>query len=303
MAKVEARLLPAVGKKTPDELARAARDILKRLDPGGTQRRAKAARDQADVEFYPDPDGDGMGDVVIHAPIDGATTVKTAVDAHAATAKAAGDPRPIGVLRTEAVIGWASDYLTGRSHGTGTIPTAGGRPIEIGITLPLRAALGLDDLPGEVPGLGVIPRQVIAKMIRTELPRLRLLAIDPDNGRLLHRATSSYRPTADQVAQVRATYVFSVGPGSKVLAVRCDTDHVTPHPVGPTAIGNLLPLDRPWHISKTRGELSVTIDDNGHVHLTTVSGQTRTVTPYDHRMTDNPTGTPDNRPPTSVAGD
>jgi hypothetical protein len=142
------------------------------------------------------------------------------------------------------------------------------------------------DLPGEVPGPGIIPRQAIADMIRTELPKLRLLVVDPQDGRLLYRATGSYRPTAEQVAQVRATYVFSVGPGSKILAVRCDTDHATPHPVGPTVIGNLIPYDRPWHIGKTKGELSVAVDDNGHVHMTTVSGQTRTVTPYDYRMTD-----------------
>jgi len=37
--------------------------------------------------------------------------------------------------------------------------------------------------------------------------------------------------------------------------------------------------------SATRDELSVTVDHNGHVTMTTVSGQTRTVTPYDHRMT------------------
>jgi hypothetical protein len=284
MAKIEERVLPAVGKKTADELARVARDALKRLDPTGVQRRAKAARAEADVEFYPDPDGEGMGDVVIHAPIEDATIIKTAVDAYAASAKAGGDPRPIGVLRAEAPARWASHYLTGTSSDRRSAPTAGGRPIEIVITLPLRTALGLDDLPGEVPGLGIVPRSVIADMIRQELPKLRLLVIDPDDGRLVYRAHTGYRPTPDQVAQVRATYVFSVGPGSKILAARCDTDHAIPHPVGPTVIGNLLSYDRPWHIGKTRGELSVTVDDNGHVYMTTVSGQTRTVTPYDYRM-------------------
>lgn len=163
----------------------------------------------------------------------------------------------------------------------------GGRPIEIGITVPLRTALGLDDLPGEVPGLGVVPREVIAKLIRDELPELRLLVIDPDSGRLLHRAAASYRPTPDQVAAVRAAYVFSVGPGSQILATRCDIDHAVPHPVGPTQIGNLIPFDRPHHIRKTRGSLSVTIGDNAAVYLATRLGQTRTVTPYDYRMTDN----------------
>jgi hypothetical protein len=290
MAKIEDRILPSAAVKTADELVRHARDTLKRLDPTGVQRRAKAARDQADVTF--EPATDGMGDVIVHAPIEHATLVKTAVDAHAASAKAGGDPRPIGVLRAEAVATWASDYLTGRT-GTGPVPSAGGRPIEIGITLPLRTALGLDDLPGELPGLGIIPRDVIAGMIRTEQPKLRLLVIDPDSGRLLHRATNAYRPTANQVAQVRATYVFSVGPGSKVLAVRCDTDHPVPYPAGPTVIGHLLPLDRTWHLGKTRGELTVTVDDTGQVNVTTVSGQSRTVTPYDYRMTD-----PEPEPPT-----
>ena len=64
------------------------------------------------------------------------------------------------------------------------------------------------------------------------------------------------------------------------------TDHATPHPIGPTQIGNLLPLDRTWHHGKTKGELTIRVDDKGHVYLTTVSGQTRTVTPYDYRMTD-----------------
>src|SRR5947209_10655047 len=283
MAKIEERLLPIAGVKTPDELVRAARDALKRLDPTGEQRRAKAARDEADVIF--EPATDGMGDVIVHAPIENATLIKTATDAYAATAKAAGDTRPIGVLRAEAPARWASDWLTGRANG-GQVPTAGGRPIEIGITLPLRTALGLDDLPGEIPGLGIIPRTVIAQMIRAELPKLRLLVTDPDSGRLLYRATSAYRPTAEQVAQVRATYVFSIGPGSKVLAVRCDTDHAQPHPVGPTVIGNLLPFDRTWHEGKTKGQLTVTVDDNGQVKVTTASGQSRTVTPYDYRMTD-----------------
>jgi hypothetical protein len=284
MARIEERILPNAGTKTADQLARAATKTLTRLDPDGSQRRAKAARADADVALYAAEDG--MGDVHIHAPIEDAVTIKTAVDAYAATAKAAGDPRPIGVLRAEAPATWAADYLTGNTGVSA--PRAGGRPIEIGITLPLRTALGLDDLPGELPGFGIIPREVIATMIRTELPKLRLLVIDPDDGRLVYRAEDSYRPTPDQVAQVRATYVFSVGPGSKVLAVRCDTDHPIPYPVGPTMIGNLLPLDRSWHVGKTKGEVNIRVDEGGQVYVTTATGQSRTVTPYDYRMTDTP---------------
>ena len=211
------------------------------------------------------------------APVDDAALVKTAVDAYAAAAKSCGDDRPVGVLRAEAPTRWASQYLTGLADGH--VPKAGGRPIEVGITLGLRTALGLDELPGELPGLGIIPRDVIAGMIRTELPKLRLMVIDETTGRLAYRAESSYRPTADQVAQIRGTYIFSVGPGSQILAGRTDTDHVIEAPTGPTQIGNLIPLDRPWHVAKTKKQLSVTVDDKSHVHVTTVLGQSRTVTP------------------------
>jgi hypothetical protein len=126
-------------------------------------------------------------------------------------------------------------------------------------------------------------------MIATELPKLRLIVIDDTTGRLLHRATSTYRPTAAQIAQVRAEYIHSVGPGSHVLAERTDTDHAIPHPDGPTQIGNLLPNDRTWHNGHTRQQLSVTVDHSGPVTWTSVLGQTRTVNPYDYRMgTDSP---------------
>ena len=284
MAQVEERVLAHAGGKTAAELARYAKDVVKRLDPTGLARRAKAARDAADVALYPGEDG--MGDVVVHAPVEDAVIVKTAVDAYAAAAKSCGDTRPIGVLRAEAPVTWASNNLAGLADGH--VPRAAGRPIEVGITIGLRTVLGLDDLPGELPGLGVIPREVIAAMIRRELPKLRLMVIDETTGRLVYRAEKSYRPTPDQVAQVRATYIFSVGPGSQILATRTDTDHVIAAPEGPTQIGNLAPFDRPWHNGKTKRQLSVTLDDDASVHLTTVLGQSRTVTPYDHRMTDNP---------------
>src|SRR3954469_8115826 len=286
LARLGGGVLANIGVKTPDELARYARDTLKRLDPDGTSRRARKAREEANVTFY--PADDGMGDVVVHAPIEDAALVKTAVDAYAAAAKQCGDDRPIGVIRAEAPAKWASNYLTGLADGY--VPLSAGRPLEIGITLPLRSALGVDPLPpGEVPGLGIVPREVIARLIRDELPKLRLMVIDDHTGRLLHRADTSYRPTPDQVAQVRASYVFSVGPGSTILATRCDIDHAVPHPTGPTQIGNLIPFDRPNHGHKTRGSLSVTVDDSDTVHVTSTLGQTRTVHPYDYRMTEDAT--------------
>ena len=150
----------------------------------------------------------------------------------------------------------------------------------------LRTALGLDDLPGEVPAAGLVPREDIARMIAADQARLRLLVVDdgdgPGRGRVVYRGHDGYRPTAEQIAYVRAAYPTSLGPASQVRAERCDIDHFTEWPDGITVETNLGPFDRPWHIRKTRGSLSVTVDNSGAVTVTTTLGQTRTITPYDY---------------------
>jgi hypothetical protein len=281
---VEDRVLTRDGAlaKGAKELKRMARQALTRLDPAGEQDRARAAREDADVVFYPGEDG--VAATVVEGPVEEALIVKTAADAYAASRKAGGDPRRIGVLRCEGVARMCGDYLTGATVLDGAAPRAGGLPVEIGIVVGLPTALGQRDLPAEVPGLGIVPRDVVARMIAEEGARLRLLVVDEATGRLAYRATSAYRPTAAQIALVRAQYVFSVGPGSQVLAARTDTDHALPYPAGPTQVGNLLPTDRTWHNGHTRQQLSVTVDDTGAVRWTSVLGQSRTVTPYDYGM-------------------
>jgi len=278
---VEDKVLTATGAlaKTARELGRAARQALTRLDPEGAQDRARAAREQADVVFHPGEDG--MAATVMDGPVEEALIVKSAADAYAATCKAGGDDRRSGVLRSEGLARICGDYLRGFS-ATGLPPRSGGLPIEIGIVVGVDTALGRRELPAEVPGLGIVPREVIVRMIDEERARLKLWVIDEGDGRLVHRAITGYRPTPEQIAQVRAQYVYSVGPGSQVLAGRTDTDHAVPYPDGPTAIGNLLPNDRTWHNGHTRQQLSVSVDDSGAVKWTSVLGQSRTVTPYDY---------------------
>jgi hypothetical protein len=280
---VEANVLTSQGAlaKTARELGRAARHALTRLDPAGAEARARAARQEADVVFIPGEDG--MATTAMEAPVEEALIVKTAADAYAATCKGAGDDRRIGVLRSEGLARICGDYLAGLS-ATRTAPRTGGLPIEIGIVVDVETAFGRRELPAEVPGLGIVPREVVARMIDEERARLRLYVIDEGNGRLVHRSITGYRPTPAQIAQVRAQYVFSVGPGSQVLAARTDTDHVVPYPEGPTAVGNLVPNDRTWHNGHTQQQLSVTVDDSGAVEWTSVLGQTRTVTSYDYRL-------------------
>jgi hypothetical protein len=123
-------------------------------------------------------------------------------------------------------------------------------------------------------------------MIGADQARLRLLVVDdgdgPGRGRVVYRGHHAYRPTAEQIAHVRAAYPTSLGPASAVRSERCDIDHFTGWPEGRTLETNLGPFDRPWHNRKTRGSLSVTVANSGAVTVTTVLGQTRTLTPYDY---------------------
>src|SRR5947209_14984608 len=141
LAQVQQRTLAHLGRKTAAELHRYVSRLLTRLDPDGAQRRARAARDDTDVTLQPQQDG--MALVCAQLPAEDAVTVKSAADAYAATAKNAGDPRRTGVLRGELLARLCSDYLTGTlATGIGPAPRAGGRPIEIGITVDLATALG-----------------------------------------------------------------------------------------------------------------------------------------------------------------
>ena len=75
-------------------------------------------------------------------------------------------------------------------------------------------------------------------MIADDQARLRLLVVDdgdgPGRGRVVYRGHDAYRPTAEQIAFVRAAYPTSLGPASQVRAERCDIDHFKEWPDGAT---------------------------------------------------------------------
>jgi len=142
---------------------------------------------------------------------------------------------------------------------------------ELDVEMLVRATNGCDD----PQLLAKVQQRTLVNRANKTAHELRAYA------RKVHRGVDSYRPTAEQVAHVRAAYPTSVGLGSHIRADRCDTDHAVEWPDGVTMVTNLAPWDRSWHNRKTRGSLHVSIDDSGAVTVTTVLGQSRTVTPYD----------------------
>ena len=98
-AEVERRVLQAAENLTVAQLRARVRRMLVSLDAKALDdRRAKAAK-KADV--FLQPTGDGMGDFIIRMPLWKAAACVDVVRQYADMARAAGDRRPIGVIRAE----------------------------------------------------------------------------------------------------------------------------------------------------------------------------------------------------------
>ena len=96
---IERRLLPHAGRLTVAQLRERVRRMLARLDARALEeRRAEAAR-RADVRHH--AVGDGMGQLVLDMQLGRSLACLDAIRQHAEHLRAAGDTRPIGVLRSD----------------------------------------------------------------------------------------------------------------------------------------------------------------------------------------------------------
>ena len=100
---VEAAVLPVATELTVTGLRAAVRRELVAHDPAAAERRRRTAADRADATVRPDLDAPGRADLVVGMTTEDAHACWATADALARAAQAAGDPRPIGVLRAEAV--------------------------------------------------------------------------------------------------------------------------------------------------------------------------------------------------------
>lgn len=98
IAAVEAAVLPEAANQSVRALQAAVRRELIAHDPGAADRRRRQAERASDVELR--PAADGMGQLAVFAPLPLLAAIRTTVDTYARMAKDAGDPRPIGLLRT-----------------------------------------------------------------------------------------------------------------------------------------------------------------------------------------------------------
>src|SRR4051795_4360141 len=101
VAAVEAAVLPQAAELSISRLQALVRKELIRVDPAAAERRRKKAERVADLTAR--GIGNGMGEVRAAMPLPEAREIRARADADARAAKAAGDPRPVGLLRSLAV--------------------------------------------------------------------------------------------------------------------------------------------------------------------------------------------------------
>jgi hypothetical protein len=145
VAAIEARVLPVADRLTVAQLRQRIRRALARLDAAALERRLVEAATRADVSHQ--PTGDGMSRMVIDLPVWKAAACVSMIGQLADIKRAAGDTRPIGVIRAEV----AADLMlrpwdTSRPPVTAQLvihaPISSLRPAEAGASQPAAEVAG-----------------------------------------------------------------------------------------------------------------------------------------------------------------
>jgi hypothetical protein len=247
---------------TPTELRKAARRALIDIDPEGAQERAKAAKRDANVEFYPQPDDIAaiwaIGDAAVTRRL--FDTLNDRAEAMART----GDERPVGARRFDAL----ADAVLNRAASSG-----GKRPpvAQTFLTLPLDTYLGLNDHPGELAGYGPITAET-ARRLADDAALWRLVT-DPLTGRGIDLGRRSYRPSKPLRRFVEVRDQECVMVGCVRPAMQCELDHRGEWNCGhPTDGDNLHPLCKLHHELKTRKRWRVDVNPDGSETWTSALG-------------------------------
>ena len=166
----------------------------------------------------------------------------------------------------------AVDAATKANAATG--PAAEAPPIEIPAAPAEAAATQTNTAAAQakvpaalIMGGGVLPTRLLAEVIRggAKVRPITLPGSEPEPG---------YRPSPELAEFVRFRDLFCRAPGCDIPADKCDIDHTTPYPFGPTHASNLKCLCRTNHLGKTfDGWHDIQLPD-GTVIWTSPSGHT-----------------------------
>jgi len=263
-AEVEALILPRAAGQTPGQLRAAVRRAVLRVDPHGAEARRRHRIAKRAVVLAPGCDGTADLKAVNLDAVD-AVAAYQQLDRFARDA-GADDDRTMDQRRADVLV----DLLLGRV-------TVGAAAAQVHVTVPASTLLGQDDRPGQLAGYGPITAEA-ARTLAADGTWRRILT-DPLSGTVLDVGRTTYEPPAGLADQVRARDGTCRFPGCRQPAHRCDLDHGTPYPKGPTSAGNLCCLCRHHHRAKHERNWSVEHGAGGTVTWTSPTGRRYRTTP------------------------
>ena len=280
------------------QLARRAARIARALDPDSGSRAAGLARDQRTVVVRPNRHHPGMATWTAHLPSEVSEKMAAAVDALAEQYAKAHPGTGIDGHRADAladlVLGNATITTTIEllipvlpAHSEGTRGALGQlNPVTATLTGPVFDAGISWIIPGQVddPRHGALLPETIAQLLADPDIVIRLARLDPDGS--ITQDPTAYRPSASTRRRVRARDGVCRFPGCATPAARTDTDHVVPHPHGPTEHTNLICLCRTHHLFKHHSGWKPTLASDGTVTWTAPDGRTWTTHPRPHDLRD-----------------
>jgi len=131
--------------------------------------------------------------------------------------------------------------------------------------------------------VGIVLNEHLTTLLANPDTLIRIHAADPATGTLTRHDPTTYRPGAALARAVRARDGTCRMPGCATPAERCQLDHVTPFPHGPTQIGNLASLCTAHHGFKHHAGWHLSMTPDGICTWTSPLHRSYTTHPQDHR--------------------
>ncbi|MCM3884973.1 HNH endonuclease signature motif containing protein [Frankia sp. R82] len=232
VAAVVSPVLAKGGRSSLAAFAQAVRRRILRVDPDGAQRRSEKAESCRRVERRAEPDG--MARLALFLPAAKLWAVWARIDRLARQTGTA-DGRSLDQRRADVVHALLMGVDLGRV------------PVELQVIVPVETLLGLAEHPGEIPGYGPIPAEVVREMSGNSRCTWRQILTRQDTGELVDVAHRRF-PSAALARKVRLRNRTCTLPGCDQPAAVSDLDHsVAWADGGRTREENLAPVCRRHH--------------------------------------------------------
>jgi hypothetical protein len=291
-ARVEGMVLPKVCSESGGRVRARVRRALARVDADAVRVRAAKARLGRSVRVFPSHVV-GLSEWVAVLPAHASALCQAAVEDHACALRAEDPDLSADQARADALV----DLVLARVEVATTVHLT--MPVE---TLTVDAPLDrqvLDEegvvvgpswqqvcaMGYEIPGVGVIPGDVVAGICAAFDTRIRRVLLDPASGTTVETGAAGYTPSAGLRRFVTHRDGTYRAPGCARAARFCDLDHVIPWPLGRTVGSNLLTLCRRHHRMKHTTRWQVVMDAGGVCTWTDPFGQQFATHPVNHHDT------------------